>query len=809
MVALASGSPLTIDFHLDYQNATGDAQEYSFSHLGIIPDDPVVGPTETGSTNTGQVPTATSSPTVTTKKTTTTTKKPTSVSSTKNTATSSSTATSTAPTQSSETPNVAEATPNGGLTGVVESASSDDLSVQTEGSDPLTIKQVPIPEQVEQSGGSNVIMWIAIVSLGIGLIFWQIRRRRQSMSDPLTALTPPSEVVQPRSKFIPSPRMAVAIVAGLAIFVGWRFTQRQIMADIEARPDNGKYVVNVGWNDPDINYLVANQALVASVPLDGLILGAASFPGASNNNLLSRTFSNADLKRDQFEETLNKWNQIKDLPSLRHSLVRVNTASRYMPFDNDDSWEKHVLPNWRVAAELVKEAGLEGFFLDTEVYQSNPSIYDYPTTYNGVDLTTLTFDEVQTLTAPLRKKAEDRGRQMAEILNTVFTDRPVDILFSILPSHFTFYSNSPERNWQGVSYELFPSFIDGFVIGAGESVKMYDGYERSYPIKSDGSDNVLTTFRSVRSVVSGQEGGAIFSRYPDLYRQKMGLGLAMWLDYSQTTPWYYQRGNDWYRSYVDVSSTPTWVDQSTSEGTSEDNYLSPTVLRQTLTAALRTTDKYVWVYNQRPDIWGSRKTQATWNMPLSSEYKQALTLAHSGNETNRSPVWYELPTMSALTGHSWQQAITSDLAPDPDGDSVVIAPYNLPQGMKYDSVKGILSWVPKAGTAGNQNVQIKASDGVSSSIGTINLVVTASVPEVSYAVRADKQSLKPGEQVQYSLRFINEGNDLARAVKLEASLPGRLTVVSGADVVGGRLVVSLGDMAPKDTRELTITLRLD
>lgn len=794
LMAQATAAPLILNFNLSYLNATGDEQVQTFSDAGLIPEEVTV----TNPPSTPQTPVTT--PTAVTKKTNTVTKK-TATPTKKPAATATKSTTPTTPAVVA----VTDATPNGGLTGaeVVDSETADAVSTSTSTTsvEPLSIRQVPIPSLNEQASASTPAWLFIIIAVAIiAVIWWVVRRRKEPV------LTAEGLIEETRTPFRLSPRLAVAVMAGLAILIGWRVTRQQTMADTMNRADNGKYAINVGWNDPSLDYLLSHKTEVATVPMDGLILGANSLAGTGNNNLLSRVFSNSDLTLSQFSAFLNGWSQLKELPSLRHSLARVNTASRYMPFDDAASWETHVLNNWRVAAQLVKQAGLEGFFLDTEVYKTNPSIYDYPTTYQGVDLTTLPFDQVQTLTAPLRQKAEERGRQMATILNEEFPDRPVDVLFSITASHFVPYGGSPEENWAGLDYELFPSFIDGFVMGAGANVKLYDGYERSYPIKSAGPGDALTKYRSLRPAIAS---GAEFSRYPQIYQQKMGVGLAMWLDYAQSTPWHYQRDGVWYRSYVDLTSTPTWMDVPTSDGSSAQNYFPPSVLTDTLGDALRTTDKYVWMYNQRPDIWGSRSGQATWNMPLGADYQQALLAAHDQKSLNTAPVWYDLPTQTILTGHLWQQTVTSSLAPDADGDAVAVVPANLPADMRYNSATGVLSWMPRAGVAGNQNVQLKASDGLASSIATINLTVQASAPQISHNLSANRQSLRPGDTVSYSLQFANEGNDLARSVVLRADLPGRLTVVSGATVADGRLSVSLGDLAPQETREVAITLRLD
>ena len=153
-------------------------------------------------------------------------------------------------------------------------------------------------------------------------------------------------------------------------------------------------------------------------------------------------------------------------------------------------------------------------------------------------------------------------------------------------------SQRGQRPLAQCSYGLLAPFLDGLLDAARGRTRVVDGYELSYGFREPAQ------FEDARRLVTIDLLPLVGAR--DAYRARLRLGFGVWVDY------------DWRRRGWSASATA-------------DNYLSPEALERVVTAALRASDEYVWVYSETPRWWGA--TTAAARMP--EAYDRALRRARA------------------------------------------------------------------------------------------------------------------------------------------------------------------------------------
>jgi hypothetical protein len=247
------------------------------------------------------------------------------------------------------------------------------------------------------------------------------------------------------------------------------------------------------------------------------------------------------------------------------------------------------IDNLALAAQICREAGFKGMFMDMEQYGGGtwgPWMFPFNYGYASVNGITHSFEDCQ---AQVRL----RGRQIMEAI----TKQYPDITLVILPDVNTVAAitwevgkryNPKLTGLSGSEYALFPAFIDGMLEGAGPKVTFENGVEQSYgwTIDSQFEENGAKLLEQATSL----------SSVPDLFRQKMGMAYGIWIDHRgwNTQPPFYA------------------------------NHFTPGEFEQALHSALKHSSRYAWVWAQEAIFWpqsgGLRNAAATVPQP----YLQAI-----------------------------------------------------------------------------------------------------------------------------------------------------------------------------------------
>jgi hypothetical protein len=268
----------------------------------------------------------------------------------------------------------------------------------------------------------------------------------------------------------------------------------------------------------------------------------------------------------------------KNLASLKYTKLTDNFIS--MQVATEDWWSWLSDSDWISAkqniinfAKVAKIWGMKWFFLDPEPYGNNPWKY-------SSDL----YPAPQTF-ASIQSKVRSRGAEFMSSIQDQIPDVKIMLLFWL-----TITQNQVEerddKSLRDTDWALWSSFIDGMLDVIWPRVEIIDGNESSYYYTSRGEfDDFLSEKYRARSYISPENR----SKYDTQVRTAQSIYVDGALDLWNTSKFighYITRKRDRYG----------W-------------------LEYTLYYALRTTDEYVWVYNENMDWWdtyGSGKVVPRW-----------------------------------------------------------------------------------------------------------------------------------------------------------------------------------------------------
>jgi hypothetical protein len=255
------------------------------------------------------------------------------------------------------------------------------------------------------------------------------------------------------------------------------------------------------------------------------------------------TFAPEDFRQDR--ENL----QATHFGRLTHNFLRLNVTPGSVDWFDDAAWQQ-VLGNCRIAARMAQASQCAGLLLDTEQYQTelfNPATFPHRTL------------------PELRRQVRQRGQSWIRTINAEFPDVELLLTFAYQVAH-------PREQAAGTvnEYALLPDFLDGILEACTAQTVVIDGWEHAYGYRE------AKQFSQARQTM--QNTALKWTGVPEAYRRHVRSGFGLWMDYNL-------KDHGWHPE--DVSR----------------NYFTPEAFQNSLQAALRFTDRYVWIYNEQPRWW--------------------------------------------------------------------------------------------------------------------------------------------------------------------------------------------------------------
>ncbi len=307
-----------------------------------------------------------------------------------------------------------------------------------------------------------------------------------------------------------------------------------------------KKLIEFGWDYPTADFLENNIRDMEKSPFDGVCFS------------IEREIYNA-FDTTQFADAKFRYNELQNInwKKFTENFLIIRGASYSGAHWLDDkSWNKISL-NLRKLSRALVIAKAKGIGFDAEYYFKdstlNPWVYK-PDYYNN-----LSYQEVGTY---VRK----RGKQFIQALQVYKPDIKI-LCFWLLG---LVYSQKQVQPIEETRMALYPFFIEGMLQGQNGLSEIIDGNESSYTYQS------FVPFVFTGQRIRGVQSGLIREDLQPNYK-RISIAQAIYLDllYPKTPK---------FDAGFDKEKKEQW-------------------LKDNLYFAFKTTDKYVWFYNERINWW--------------------------------------------------------------------------------------------------------------------------------------------------------------------------------------------------------------
>ena len=225
----------------------------------------------------------------------------------------------------------------------------------------------------------------------------------------------------------------------------------------------------------------------------------------------------------------------------------------------DENWMQTTGANVVLAAQIAREVGFKGLFIDTEAYGYGQGRWRSPFSYR-------TYAE-ECAKAGVEARSRDeckeqlrlRGRELAAAITKVY------------PGIVLYFIAGIGVSVEHPSQELVLPFVDGILDGAGPDVEIHDGGEQGYPRM------LYVSFRKLREDAQAKGRGA--SVVPERFEERIRYGFGIWVDC---------RPEVYGGFHTDDLSR---------------NHRDGPGFEHALYNALTVSDEYVWLYVWHPSLW--------------------------------------------------------------------------------------------------------------------------------------------------------------------------------------------------------------
>jgi hypothetical protein len=309
---------------------------------------------------------------------------------------------------------------------------------------------------------------------------------------------------------------------------------------------NGKKIIEFGWDYPTITYLRNNAAKMQKTPFDGVCF--------SLDFDIYNAFDTAlypDSKFQYNDLSAIQWGKFTD----NFLLIRAASYSGAHWLD-DKKWQV-ISKNLTEISKALSIGKAKGIALDPEYYFKdstlNPWVYK-PSYYNN-----LSYQQVGDF---VRK----RGKLFIEALQTYSPDVKI-LCFWLLG---LVYAQNQTYQIQQTGMALYPFFAEGMLEGKNNSSEIIDGNESSYWYQQPAN------FLEAGSYIREKE-NQLLRRSSQAAYENISIAKAVYLDGLYAKAPQFDKG-------FDKQTRERW-------------------LWNNLCLAYKTTDKYVWFYNENTNWW--------------------------------------------------------------------------------------------------------------------------------------------------------------------------------------------------------------
>ena len=243
---------------------------------------------------------------------------------------------------------------------------------------------------------------------------------------------------------------------------------------------------------------------------------------------------------------------------LKESLAACHfSPQKRIDWRSDDAWERFAR-NVAVLAAFARECGWKGLVYDNEDYKKTKQWF-YNAEQDGG-----TFDE-------LRAMARKRGELVGEAMFGAFPEMALVSSYNLSWERSYPVSPDPAERMRELG-DLWPSFFEGLVAAAPETVKLVDGDEHAYFCNADSHDFYVHFWN--------MQQGTLALLSPDMrarYRSRLVTGGGIYLDMFVNPP----------------DAVGGWYQPPAADGTRISR------LTANIAQGARVAGDYLWIYGEK------------------------------------------------------------------------------------------------------------------------------------------------------------------------------------------------------------------
>jgi hypothetical protein len=312
-----------------------------------------------------------------------------------------------------------------------------------------------------------------------------------------------------------------------------------------------KLLIELGWDTPSPNHLRANIKTMEQRPFSGVTVSL----NAGKTIFNKTAYPDSAYTQDQTDLAATKFTK------LQHNFISIWSAREPdWNWFNDGDWTA-TISNTRNFAKTAKAGNFKGFFFDPEPYGTNPW------SYNAQLYPNQSFASVQA-------KVRQRG---ADFLSTIQNELPKVKILTLFGASLIKAQAEERGSLEKADWVLLASFINGMLDVINPQAQLIDGNEGSYYYTSaQGFQDFHAYKESARDYVSLEN--------RTKYDQQVSVAHAVFVD-----------------GLLNLWKSPRFFGYYLQNDLERQQFLEHNTFQ-----ALKSSDEYVWVYNENMDWWGSK-----------------------------------------------------------------------------------------------------------------------------------------------------------------------------------------------------------
>jgi hypothetical protein len=360
--------------------------------------------------------------------------------------------------------------------------------------------------------------------------------------------------------------------------------------------DDGKKLLETGWDMPRPPFLKSNIADMQSRPFDGVVLA-----GSGKSEVFTKTPTlETNFAQDRADLEGLDWGRFTD----NFLVMQSGTPAGWDWFSNDD-WAASEA-NARQFAKLAKSAKLKGVLFDAEPYLGNPWNYELQP-----DVPNRTFPQYQA-------KVRERGKRFMQVMQEEYPGLKV-LMYYGLTAVAGNIEDKPsddvlQQRLKEDGYGLWASFYNGMLDAADTAAELIEGNEPAYYyLFAKEYDEAAAHIRNDLIVL-------IEKPLQTKYGAAAKVAQAIYAD-----------------GVMNLWNTPRFCGYYFENDADRLKQLEHNVYH-----SLRSADRYAWFYNENMDWWGSKGN----GVKIPNGMQQAIESARAKYAAG-DPLGLDLETISS------------------------------------------------------------------------------------------------------------------------------------------------------------------